>query len=38
MSTHDLCVKAKIGKMYTHVNPFYNIEVGCKGVYITQAC
>ena len=25
-------------KMYTPVNPFYYIKVGCKGVYITRTC
>ena len=36
-STHNLCLRAKIReKMYTPVNLFYYIKVGCKGVYITR--
>ena len=46
MSTHNLCFRAKMRKMYTPVNPsftipqFYNIKLGCKGVYmkITRTC
>ena len=36
-STHNLCLKAKIGKiMFTPANPLYYIKVGCKEVYISM--
>ena len=38
-STHDLCFRAKIGKNeYPYKPQFYNIKVGCKGVFITRTC
>ena len=39
-SSHNLCFKAKIRKMYTPVNPNFTIyiKVECMGVYITRAC
>ena len=39
-STHDLCFKANIRKksVYPCKPQFYNIKIGCKGVYITRTC
>ena len=39
MSTHNLCFKSKIIKNEYPCKPqFYNIKVGCKGVFVTQTC
>ena len=39
MSTHNLCLRAKIRKNVYPCKPqFYYIKVGCKGVYITRTC
>ena len=39
MSTYNLCLRAKKRKtLYPYKPQFYYIEVGCKGVYITQTC
>ena len=39
MSTHNLCLRAKIKKtVYPCKRQFYCIKVGYKGVVITRAC
>ena len=39
MSTHNLCLRAKIRKnVYPCTPQFHYIKVGCKGVFITRTC
>ena len=39
MSTNNLCFRAKIRKIvYPYIPQFYNIKVGCKGVFVTRTC
>ena len=35
-STHNLCLGAKIKKVYPCKPQFYYIKVGCKGVFVTR--
>ena len=39
MSTHNLCLRAKIRKnVYPCTPQFHYTKVGCKGVFITRTC